>query len=70
MEKWHIRIADALLDRAIPFVFATGYDREVIPSRYCNVPHCEKSLDIAKIARALFGPKNRGSPVDGRQGSF
>lgn len=48
-------LADALAARGIPFVFATGYDREMVPPRYADVAHCEKPVEPGAIARALFG---------------
>ena len=48
-------VADALLERGIPFVFTTGYDGASIPPRYKAVTRCEKPVDAPKIARALFG---------------
>ncbi len=48
-------VADALAERGVPFVFATGYDSAVIPPRYKGVTRCEKPIDAPKIARALFG---------------
>jgi DNA-binding response OmpR family regulator len=48
-------VADALLERGVPFIFATGYDQAVIPARYGEVTRCEKPVDGPKIARALFG---------------
>jgi ActR/RegA family two-component response regulator len=47
-------VADALQERGVPFVFATGYDRTVIPTRYAGVHHCEKPIEAAQIAEALF----------------
>lgn len=34
-------IADALLRRGVPFVFATGYDSASIPTRYAEIVRCE-----------------------------
>lgn len=48
-------VADALLQRVVPFVFATGYDGAIIPARYDQVVRCEKPVDPEKIGRALFG---------------
>jgi DNA-binding response OmpR family regulator len=48
-------VADALIERGVPFVFATGYDSASIPPRYKAVTRCEKPVDAPKIARALFG---------------
>ncbi len=46
-------VADALLARGVPFVFATGYDVSVIPARYAGVACCEKPVGLAEIASAL-----------------
>jgi CheY-like chemotaxis protein len=48
-------VADALLERMIPFVFATGYDPAHIPPRYDTVPRCYKPADAMKVIRVLFG---------------
>lgn len=48
-------VADALMERGIPFVFTTGYDAGSIPARYRDVVRCGKPVDATKIARALFG---------------
>jgi DNA-binding response OmpR family regulator len=45
--------ADLLRARAVPFLFATGYDREVIPVRFVDVTLCEKPLSFDRIERAL-----------------
>jgi ActR/RegA family two-component response regulator len=47
-------VADALAERGIRFVFATGYDRSMIPERHAHVPRCEKPIAPAKVARSLF----------------
>ncbi|MBI0538526.1 response regulator [Roseomonas sp. KE2513] len=48
-------VADALMDRAIPFLFATGYDAVHIPRKYGNVPRCKKPTDAAEVVRRLLG---------------
>ena len=48
-------VADALLTRGIPFVFATGYDQAMVPAGYAGVPHWEKPFDPECFARALLG---------------
>lgn len=53
------RLADALLDRGIPFVFTTGYDVSVFPSRFAHVSKCEKPFNIRRIAAALGEAINR-----------
>ncbi|MEN3381004.1 MAG: hypothetical protein V7608_1048 [Hyphomicrobiales bacterium] len=47
-------LADALRERNVPFIFATGYDPKVIPDRYGDVPRCEKPLDMLKVVETLF----------------
>lgn len=48
-------VADELAKRGVPFVFATGYERGTIPQRYGHITLCEKPVEAASIARALFG---------------
>lgn len=48
-------VADLLLERNVPFVFSTGYDRSAIPARFAGVTLCEKPVDAAELARALLG---------------
>ena len=46
-------VADALIARNIPFVFATGYGEEALQGRYAEVPRCDKPVEIRSVARAL-----------------
>lgn len=46
-------LADALAVKGVPFVFATGYDRVMVPSAYRHVPRWEKPFDPEDIVRAL-----------------
>jgi CheY-like chemotaxis protein len=48
-------LADLLAERAVPFLFATGYDAAAIPSGYADVPLWEKPFDVNALARALAG---------------
>lgn len=45
--------ADALIERGVRMVFATGYDASAIPSRYAEVPRCEKPVSMRKLAQAI-----------------
>jgi DNA-binding response OmpR family regulator len=45
--------ADRLKDKGVPFLFATGYDQSVIPSRFSHIPRCEKPVAPEKLASAL-----------------
>jgi CheY-like chemotaxis protein len=44
-------IADKLMEHRIPFVFATGYSEEVLPSRFWEVKRFEKPYDAPVIAK-------------------
>jgi len=46
-------LAQALQERSIPFIFATGYDRTSIPNGYADVPRWEKPFDPQTLARVL-----------------
>ena len=48
-------VADALMARGVPFIFATGYDAQVIPVRFTHVKRCEKPMASEQICAALFG---------------
>lgn len=47
-------VADMLASRAIPFIFATGYDDIAIPPRFADAPRCEKPVSIAEIREAVL----------------
>ncbi len=57
--KMAFSVADALLVRGIPSIFATRYAAHVISSRFIHVKRCEKAIASEQIAAALFG---RGEP--------
>jgi DNA-binding response OmpR family regulator len=50
-------VADALLARAIAFVFATGYGSDAVEDAYLGYPRCEKPFSghalVAALARAV-----------------
>lgn len=46
-------IADALIARGVPFLFATGYQETVLPERYRDYPRAEKPFDPDLLARSL-----------------
>lgn len=46
-------VADALVKRGIPFVFATGYDVGSVVGSYAHVPRWEKPFNHTDLARAL-----------------
>ena len=47
-------LADVLMNRGVPFVFTTGYDRQAIPSRFDGYARCEKPVSPEQVASALF----------------
>lgn len=48
-------VADALLQRGVRFVFASGYDSSVVPAHYSEVVLLQKPITLNKIVHALFG---------------
>lgn len=46
-------IADLLIERAIPFIFVTGYDGISIPDRFDSAPRREKPLDAGTLAEIV-----------------
>lgn len=45
--------ADTLVERAIPFIFLTGYDAASLPARFAAVGRVEKPADLARLLEAL-----------------
>lgn len=59
--------ADILVRRGIPFVFATGYEQEVIPERFSSAPHFEKPVNTSACAEAVLTlAAGRQTPQSGR----
>ena len=46
-------IADALTERSVGFVFATGYGGGILEDKYQRHPRCEKPFDLAALIAAL-----------------
>ncbi|WP_456837081.1 response regulator [Bradyrhizobium sp. USDA 4486] len=62
-------IADKLMQQRIPFVFATGYSREALPSRFWEVKRFEKPYDAPAIAKHIIRlHRQRQSSRDKRAG--
>ncbi|WP_411034007.1 helix-turn-helix domain-containing protein [Shinella sp. BYT-45] len=55
-------LADELARRALPFVLATGYGRDIIPYRYADRGLLEKPFDDRSLEAALFGLVSRPMP--------
>lgn len=55
-------VADELLARNVPVVFATGYDADVVPRRFIGVPRCLKPTRSEQVAAALFRTFDGTSP--------
>jgi CheY-like chemotaxis protein len=48
------RVAQALADRGIPFVFLTGYVQSALADRFPDAPVCEKPTTMDVIVTALL----------------
>lgn len=46
-------VADTLLEREVPVLFVTGYDRSDVPRRYADVPMCQKPAGADEVIAAL-----------------
>ena len=51
-------VADALVERGVPFLFVTGYDARAIPPRFEGVRRLEKPVRVAEVLRAAAGAIN------------
>lgn len=45
--------ADMLIERGVPFVLTSGYDRSALPSRLSGVPVCEKPVGMSRLIKAI-----------------
>jgi DNA-binding LytR/AlgR family response regulator len=68
-------VADALAERAIPFVFCTGYDAASLPARHAAAPILMKPCQAHQLREALLGvltgpgqpsPASSGKSAGGR----
>jgi CheY-like chemotaxis protein len=63
-------VADALRERNIPFVFCTGYGREIVPPRFNDVgvvdkPFVKQTLLVALLAAvAAKGGRSEDEPTE------
>ena len=48
-----VPVAEALVVKSIPFVFATGYGRDGVPEPYRNRPVLQKPFSKADLQRAI-----------------
>ena len=46
-------LADALVDRAIPFMFTTGYDVSIIPARFSAMARYEKPIRVSQLVETI-----------------
>ena len=46
-------IADLLTDRGVPFVFASGYARDMLPALHRDAPLCGKPIDPMQLATTV-----------------
>jgi CheY-like chemotaxis protein len=46
-------VADALRERGVPFLFATGYDAAAVSGHYQDVPRHEKPVTPATLIQAI-----------------
>ncbi|MCC4604001.1 response regulator [Xanthomonas campestris pv. badrii] len=46
-------VADALMERGVPFSFCSGYDRHTLPKRFAHLSYCMKPYNPHTIASLL-----------------
>lgn len=46
-------VARLLVDRAVPFLFTTGFDGGILPAEYAQVPKCEKPVNPLNVIETL-----------------
>lgn len=63
-------VADALMDRNVPFVFFTGRGDIAIPMRFRHVGHLSKPMNTRAVFDAIFPPASRGDDSDAASDVF
>jgi CheY-like chemotaxis protein len=56
-------LADVLIEREVPFLFATAQDRKAIPGRFQNAPVLNKPISPAKLAQTVIEMVRRPRPA-------
>ena len=46
-------VVDVLIERGVPFVFATGYGQRGVPEPYRGAPTLQKPFQVDALARAI-----------------
>ena len=57
-------VADALIARGVPIVFATGYDELLVHRPYIGLPLCQKPIDkpaLLKLLQSVIEAKKFGT---------
>lgn len=57
------QIAGVLQERAIPFLFLTGYDSAVIPQEFAHIARLEKPVDNFRVIDAISSLTTRESVI-------
>ncbi len=47
------KVADVLDAQSTPYLFTTGYDAAALPRQYAHKQHCDKPLDLRRLAAAM-----------------
>jgi hypothetical protein len=56
-------LANALLKRHVPFIFATGYDLDAIPAEFAEIPRLQKPFNARELVEALADARGKASPA-------
>ncbi len=46
-------VADVLLDRGVPFMFVTGFDKLSLGPKFADIVRCEKPVDMRVVIKAI-----------------
>jgi PAS domain S-box-containing protein len=59
------KLAEALKDQGIPFIFVTGYDHDVIPAEFDDIERLEKPAHLRRIVSAIAKLVDGSAAKDG-----
>ena len=58
-------VADALMERGVPFSFCSGYDRYTLPQRFAHLSYCMNALQPAHDHQLAQPPDRAGRSLIG-----
>ena len=60
----HFETSRRLVDRGVPVVFLTGYDRQVVPAEFADLAFLQKPAEARRVIEAVRAAAGRSAPAE------